>query len=108
LSVDITFALQTPKETCARSNFNFPRADQPVLAHSNKEVVCCNTLLNALQYTATHCNTLQHTATQMNPRGLVPVLKHGNKVVVESDDIIKYIDAHIGTSAELSQVVRYK
>ena len=41
---------------------------------------------------------------QMNPKGEVPVLKHGDKVVVESDDIISYIDQALGTPAELSQV----
>ena len=41
---------------------------------------------------------------QMNPKGEVPVLKHGDKVVVESDNIILYIDQALGTPAELSQV----
>jgi glutathione S-transferase len=40
---------------------------------------------------------------KMNPNGQVPVLKHGDKVVVESDEIIKYIDSSIGTRAAMSQ-----
>lgn len=37
----------------------------------------------------------------MNPKGQVPVLKHGDEVVVESDDIIKYIDKNLGKPSEL-------
>ena len=42
----------------------------------------------------------------MNPKGQVPVLKHGDKVVVESDEIIAYIDTALGTPGELAQVLR--
>jgi glutathione S-transferase len=45
---------------------------------------------------------------QMNPRGEVPVLRHGDKVVVESDEIISYIDQALGTPAELSQVRTFR
>ena len=34
---------------------------------------------------------------QVNPRGEVPVLKHGDKVIVESSSILKYIDETLGT-----------
>jgi len=38
---------------------------------------------------------------KMNPKGLVPVLRHGSKVVVESNDICKYIDAQFGSANSL-------
>jgi len=41
----------------------------------------------------------------MNPKGQVPVLKHGDKVVVESDEIIAYIDQALGTPGELALVL---
>lgn len=40
---------------------------------------------------------------KMNPKGLVPVLKHNERVVVESDDILKYVDEAMGTPGGLSQ-----
>ncbi|EKX51127.1 hypothetical protein GUITHDRAFT_161619 [Guillardia theta CCMP2712] len=39
----------------------------------------------------------------MNPKGQVPVLKHGDKVVVESDEILKYIDQHMGSTGDLTK-----
>ena len=33
---------------------------------------------------------------KINPRGEVPVLKHGDKMIVESSSIMKYIDEHLG------------
>jgi len=38
---------------------------------------------------------------EMNPKGLVPVLKHGEKVVVESNDILKYVDKYLGEAGSL-------
>ena len=32
----------------------------------------------------------------MNPKGEVPVLKHGQEVVVDSYNILKYIDQNFG------------
>ena len=32
----------------------------------------------------------------LNPRGEVPVLKHGNEVVVESSVILEYVDKNFG------------
>jgi len=40
---------------------------------------------------------------KLNPKGEVPVLKHGDKVVVESDEIIKYIDAAAENPFDLSR-----
>ena len=40
----------------------------------------------------------------MNPKGQVPVLKHGEQVVVDSDKILVYIDNEIGTPGSMSQV----
>jgi len=36
---------------------------------------------------------------KVNPRGEVPVLKHGDKIVVESSIIMKYIDDNLGTGS---------
>jgi len=38
---------------------------------------------------------------EMNPRGEVPVLKHGQTVVVESTKILEYIDRHFGKKEQL-------
>eukprot|EP00288_Rhodomonas_lens_P009380 CAMPEP_0177738824 /NCGR_PEP_ID=MMETSP0484_2-20121128/26668_1 /TAXON_ID=354590 /ORGANISM="Rhodomonas lens, Strain RHODO" /LENGTH=144 /DNA_ID=CAMNT_0019252785 /DNA_START=42 /DNA_END=473 /DNA_ORIENTATION=+ len=38
---------------------------------------------------------------KMNPKGLVPVLRHRDTVVVESDDINKYIDETLGSPGSL-------
>ena len=35
---------------------------------------------------------------KINPRGEVPVLKHSDKIIVESSSIIKYIDEYLGLS----------
>ena len=40
---------------------------------------------------------------KLNPKGEVPVLKHGDKVVAESDEIIKYIDAATDNPFDLSR-----
>lgn len=32
----------------------------------------------------------------LNPRGEVPVLKHGSEVVVESTQILEYVDKNFG------------
>jgi len=39
---------------------------------------------------------------KLNPKGLVPVLKHGNKGVTESNDICRYIDGNFGDKGCLS------
>ena len=33
---------------------------------------------------------------KINPRGEVPVLKHGDNIIVESSSIMKYIDENLG------------
>jgi len=39
---------------------------------------------------------------KLNPKGLVPVLKHGSKGVTESNDVCRYIDANFGAKGSLS------
>ncbi|KAK3085242.1 hypothetical protein FSP39_000459 [Pinctada imbricata] len=38
---------------------------------------------------------------RMNPKGVVPVLKDGDKIVCESDDIIDYIDKHANSGKKV-------
>ena len=35
---------------------------------------------------------------EMNPRGEVPVLKHGSSIVTESTKILEYVDQHLGVA----------
>ena len=38
---------------------------------------------------------------EMNPRGEVPVLKHGETVVTESTKILEYVDQNLGAKGQL-------
>ncbi len=38
---------------------------------------------------------------RMNPKGLVPTLKHGHSVIPESDEILKFLDVHFSELTKL-------
>ena len=87
-----------PKIVLYYCNFSFPSRKCLIALYEK------NVEFEAFHLNQTAGEQYQRWYLEMNPRGQVPVLKHGERVVTESARILEYIDLQFGTATQLFSI----
>ena len=90
-----------PKVVLYYCNFSFPSRKCLIALYEK------NVEFEAFHLNQTAGEQYQRWYLEMNPRGQVPVLKHGERVVTESARILEYIDLQFGTATQLFPSIPY-